>query len=57
MQLDAYNVWNNAIGLRNRIVHDYMNIRMDIVLALVRDEGYRFIVDFLLSPIFPAKNP
>lgn len=43
--------WNNAVGLRNRIVHDYMNIRMDIVLNLVKNEEYQFIVDFLLNPI------
>lgn len=46
--------WNNAIGLRNKIVHDYMNIRMDIVLELVEQKGYRFIGDFLLKPI-PTK--
>lgn len=43
--------WNNAIGLRNRIVHDYMNIRMDLVLNLVKSSQYQFIVDFLLSPM------
>ncbi len=43
--------WNRAIGLRNRIVHDYMNIRMDVILDLVRNEQYGFIADFLLRPI------
>ncbi len=43
------------IGIRNRIVHDYMNIDMGVILDLVRDERYRFIVDFLLSPITPAR--
>ncbi len=47
--------WNNAVGLRNRIVHDYMNIRMDVILDSVMSEQYRFIVDFLLSPIEPVK--
>ncbi len=45
------NVWNAAIGLRNRIVHDYMNIDMPQVLELVKNEQYRFITDFLLMPI------
>ena len=45
--------WNRAVGLRNRIVHDYMNIRMDVVLDLVRNEQYSFIADFLLKPIAP----
>ena len=43
--------WNAAIGLRNRIVHDYMNIDMNQVLELVRQDGYRFITAFLLEPI------
>jgi uncharacterized protein YutE (UPF0331/DUF86 family) len=43
--------WNAAIGLRNRIVHDYMNIDMQRVLELVKNEQYRFITDFLLAPM------
>lgn len=43
--------WNAVIGLRNRIVHDYMNIDMPRVLELVKNEQYRFITDFLLAPI------
>ena len=34
--------WNRFIGLRNRIVHDYMNLDMERVLDLVRSEGYHF---------------
>ena len=44
--------WNAIIGLRNRIVHDYMNIDISQVVELVRKEQYRFIVDFLLAPVF-----
>ena len=43
--------WNAAIGLRNRIVHDYMNIDLQRVMELVKNEQYRFITDFLLKPI------
>jgi uncharacterized protein YutE (UPF0331/DUF86 family) len=43
--------WNAAIGLRNRIVHDYMNIDLLRVLELVKNEQYRFITEFLLAPI------
>jgi len=46
--------WNAAIGLRNRIVHDYMNIDMLRVLELVKNEQYRFITEFLLAPISSA---
>lgn len=48
--------WNAVIGIRNRIVHEYMNIDMDVILNLVRNEQYRFIVDFLMSPINPEKQ-
>ncbi len=40
--------WNALIGLRNRIVHDYMNIDIDQVLAMIREGGEQFVIDFLL---------
>jgi len=43
--------WNAAIGLRNRIVHEYMNIDMERVLDLVRRDQHRFVTKFLLAPI------
>lgn len=45
------NAWNAAIGLRNRIVRDYMNTDMQRVMELVKNEQYRFITEFLLEPI------
>jgi len=48
--------WNAIIGLRNRIVHDYMNIDVAQVLELVKNEQYRFITDFLLAPIFGLQS-
>jgi uncharacterized protein YutE (UPF0331/DUF86 family) len=41
--------WRSAIGLRNKIVHDYMNIDMDLVKDLVREKRYQFVTDFLLK--------
>lgn len=46
--------WNSIIGLRNRIVHDYMNIDMAVVLGLVRDQRYRIVTEFLKQPITSA---
>ena len=43
--------WNAAIGLRNRIVHEYMNIDMELVFDVVQSNRYQFVTDFLLSPI------
>ena len=40
--------WNAVVGLRNRIVHDYMNIDMNRVLDWVVKERYQFVTDFLL---------
>lgn len=40
--------WNALIGVRNRIVHDYMNIRMERIHTLVQQEEYRFITRFLM---------
>ena len=43
--------WNAVIGLRNRIVHEYMNIDINRILELVRDQRHQFVTDFLLTPI------
>jgi uncharacterized protein YutE (UPF0331/DUF86 family) len=45
-QLDE---WRSVIGLRNRIVHDYMNIDMDLVKDLVRTKRYQFVTEFLMT--------
>lgn len=42
-------IWNALIGIRNRIVRDYMNIQMDRIHALIRQEDYRFISRFLMQ--------
>ncbi len=41
--------WNAIVGLRNRIVHDYMNIDMDQVIALLSADKDQLVVDFLLK--------
>ncbi len=43
--------WNAVVGLRNRIVHDYMNIDMSQVLVWIASGKDQFIVDFLLKKI------
>ena len=39
--------WNAIVGLRNRLVHDYMNVDIDQVLGLVAQHQERFVVEFL----------
>lgn len=45
--------WNAVVGLRNRLVHDYMNVDMAQVLALVAQRQEQFVVDFLVAPRAP----
>jgi uncharacterized protein YutE (UPF0331/DUF86 family) len=49
--LEDLNQWNAAIGLRNRIVHDYMNVDIQFVYNLVAQDKHCFIADFLRRPI------
>lgn len=51
----ALSAWNSVIGLRNRIVHDYMNIDMNKVLGLVMSGSDKFIAEFLLDPTSISK--
>lgn len=48
---DQLPAWNAIIGLRNRIVHDYMNIDMQRVQELVAMGRHEFVTVFLLKPI------
>jgi uncharacterized protein YutE (UPF0331/DUF86 family) len=41
--------WNAIVGLRNRIVHDYMTIDMNQVTTLVAENKEQFVVRFLLK--------
>ncbi len=43
--------WNAAIGLRNRIVHDYMNIDINFVYELIISNRHLFIGEFLRKPL------
>jgi uncharacterized protein YutE (UPF0331/DUF86 family) len=41
--------WNAIVGLRNRLVHDYMNVDMDQVMALLAADKDQFVVQFLFK--------
>lgn len=43
--------WQGIVGLRNRIVHDYMNVDMDKILHLVSQGRYALLLDFLMAPL------
>lgn len=46
---DELPAWNAVIGLRDRMVHDYMNIDMVRVLELVQLGRHEFVTAFLLA--------
>lgn len=48
--------WARIVGLRNRIVHDYMNISMPQVMSFVAANQDQFVVDFLLKD-FSSDTP
>ena len=48
---EALQQWNSSIGLRNRIVHDYMNIDMQLIYELIINDRHQFIAMFLRLPI------
>ena len=48
---DSLPAWNAVIGLRNRIVHDYMNVDMEKIFAFLRAHGDRPVLDFLRAPL------
>jgi len=48
--------WHGVIGLRNRIVYDYMNVDIDRIVALVLDRQHALVVDFLMAPLNGVKE-
>ena len=48
---DSLPAWNAVIGLRNRIVHDYLNVDMEKIFAFLRAHGDRPVLDFLRAPL------
>ncbi len=51
LHAESFPRWAAIIGLRNRIVHEYMNLDIQKVLELVQKQSYQMIVDFLLAPV------
>ncbi|PPD05138.1 MAG: hypothetical protein CTY29_02435 [Methylobacter sp.] len=43
--------WNAVLGIRNRIVHDYMNLDMAVIFDVVINQRYGFVADFLFQPL------
>ena len=49
--------WTAAIGLRNRIVHDYLNVDLSQINVLIKERKYELQLQFLLQPIEALDSP
>jgi len=50
IETQALPTWKALLGLRNRIVHDYMNVDMALVQNWVEQQREQVVLDFLLRP-------
>lgn len=41
--------WKQIIGMRNALVHDYLNINPEVIETLIRDQQYLPLVKFALD--------
>ena len=48
---EVYSTMKSAIGLRNAMIHDYMNFNDDILKNVVQSKKYTGIIEFLNSDI------
>lgn len=48
---DIYATMKSAIGLRNAMIHDYMNFNDDILKSVVLTKKYNDVISFLKSDI------
>ena len=46
--------WRDIIGMRHRLIHDYTDVRLDIVWTVLQDELPRLIA--ALQPLIPPPD-
>ena len=46
---DQLRGWTAAIGMRNRIVHEYLNVSMTVVEEIIVKQYYQLQIDFLIA--------
>ena len=46
---DQLRDWTAAIGMRNRIVHEYLNVSMTVVEEIIVQQYYQLQIDFLMA--------
>ncbi|MDW5416978.1 DUF86 domain-containing protein [Iodobacter sp. CM08] len=50
LSMDELQAWQRAIDLRNRIVHDYLNLDTRVIYRLIDSNAYQFMLDFFIEP-------
>lgn len=43
-------IWAKAIGMRNAIVHEYLNVDRELIREVLNSGAYRHVTDFLEQP-------
>lgn len=43
-------IWAKAIGMRNAIVHEYLNVDRELIREVLNSGAYRHVTDFLEKP-------
>ena len=46
---DQLRDWTAAIGMRNRIVHEYLNVSITVVEEIIVKQYYQLQIDFLIA--------
>ncbi len=44
---DELNLWKKIIGLKNILVHDYLNVNREIIDQILKNKQYSFIFDLV----------
>ena len=48
LSTDELKQWCKIIGMRNALVHDYLTIDVELLQALLSEQAYLFLVDFIM---------